>query len=63
MTHNSIIDALTQPVLVAELKKKPDAVRKWRERGHIPSKHWPDVLRVAKAKRLKISAMTLMENQ
>ena len=56
MSHRTIIDLWPSlDDLSADLGEKRDTVRKWKERGRIPSKRWVTVVEKAKARRLKVS--------
>lgn len=58
MRHIAIIELWPSlDVLSEDLDERKDTVRKWRERGRIPSKKWSAVAKAAKKR--KIEAVTL----
>jgi hypothetical protein len=49
MTHSSVIEMLGGPRKTAEgLGLNERRVRGWRDRNSIPSKYWPELIRLAK---------------
>lgn len=47
--------------LAADLEEKPSTVRKWKQRNHIPSDRWLELLAHAKRRRIKLDESTLVK--
>ena len=60
MKHEQVIHKFGGPAVLAELTgQKERAVRGWKERKRIPSKHWPVIVKVASQQGLPVTYETL----
>jgi uncharacterized protein YjcR len=64
LTHVAIInlwDSVAE--LATDIGAKPSSVRKWKQRGKVPSAHWPAMVRAARDRKKKLTIEMLAEAQ
>ena len=61
ISHVDVIDWWPSAAeLARQLGVKPQTVQKWRVRRNIPASYWPALIRVAKARKIRLSPDQLM---